>query len=74
MMGHYMTLSTTGAAWNAEAARIQAERAMRAEQERDSLVAVVARLSRELEARDEEIRQLRMALAAEGESFPWYAP
>ena len=57
-------LSTPEAAWNAEAARVQASRAMKAEQERDALVAAVARLSGELAERDRVIEELRQELAA----------
>ena len=57
-------ITTPEAAWNREAARVQAERAMKAEQERDALVAAVARLSGELAKKDAEIIQLRQELAA----------
>ena len=60
-----MTMMTTPeAAWNAQAARVQAERAIRAENERDTLVMAVARLSNELREKDELIAQLRAELAA----------
>lgn len=59
--------STPEAAWNAEAARVQASRAMKAEQERDALVAAVARLSGELAERDREIAEMRQQIAAMAE-------
>lgn len=63
------SLSTFEAAWNAEAARVQANRAMKAEQERDALVGAVARLSGELAQREQEIAELRAQLAAMAEYF-----
>jgi len=60
----YDVVETMRAAWDRGAIQVQAERAMRAEQQRDALVATVAQLSAELTAKDAELRQLRAALAA----------
>lgn len=66
------------AAWNAGAAQIQAERAMAAEQERDALVGIMARLKSENDQLRDENRRLyaeldrqRQELATLNQGLPW---
>ena len=66
------------AGWNAGAAQIQAERAMAAEQERDTMVGIMARLKNENDQLRDENRRLyaeldrqRQELATLNQGLPW---
>lgn len=64
MTKYLSTPDWTAHAWNAQAAREQANRAMKAEQERDAMVAAIARLSGEITALEQENAELRQQIAA----------
>ena len=74
----YWNSRPEAAAWNAGAAQIQAERAMAAEQERDALVGIMARLKSENDQLRDENRRLyaeldlqRQELATLNQGLPW---
>ena len=74
----YWNSRQEAAAWNAGAAQIQAERAMAAEQERDALVGIMARLKNENDQLREENRRIyaeldrqRQELATLNQGLPW---